>query len=85
MIEGKVQISISDFDKLREVSKRYDLLIKTLQRCTNVEVKEVEKDGDCWIQIIEVDAKKVARIAAEYSGVEEIYEDDVIKLVNVDE
>lgn len=31
MIEGKVQISISDFDKLREVSKRYDLLIKTLQ------------------------------------------------------
>ncbi|WP_342515592.1 hypothetical protein [Sutcliffiella sp. FSL R7-0096] len=85
MIEGSVQISIKDFDKLREESKRLDLLIKSLHRCVaNVEDKETEEGSDEWIQIIEVDAKTVARLAAEYADVEEIRDVDIIKLVNVE-
>ncbi|WP_339148380.1 hypothetical protein [Sutcliffiella sp. BMC8] len=85
MIEGTVQISIKDFDKLRKESKRLDLLIKSLRSCVaNVEDKETEGGSDEWIQIIEIDAKKVARLAAEYADVEEIRDVDIIKLINVE-
>jgi hypothetical protein len=79
-IEGTVQISIKDFDELRNKAKSFEEVKSNLRSCTTVEVKEVNDDD--YIQIINVDAEKVSKLAAKYSDCEEFYEDDVINLVN---
>ncbi|WP_026582142.1 hypothetical protein [Bacillus sp. J33] len=81
-VEGTVQISIQDFDELREKAKWLDQLRSQLRLCTTVDHKEINEDE--WIQIINVDALKIKKIAAEYSDVEEVYEDDVIQLINIE-
>ncbi|OOP65975.1 hypothetical protein BWZ43_23380, partial [Heyndrickxia oleronia] len=75
------QISIKDFDELKAAAKKLKEIRTQLRECTTVDDKEINEDE--WIQIINVDAEKITKIAAEYSAVEEFYEDDVIKLVNL--
>lgn len=82
-MEGIVQISIKDFDELRETSRELNSLITALRASTSCDVKETIEGSDEWYQIIKVDAKKVANIAAGYSDVEDIYNGDVIKLINI--
>lgn len=84
-MEGIVQISITDFDRLREDSKQFNSLKQALHGCADFEIKETAKDSDEWYQIIKIDGSKVATIAAQYADVEDIYDNDVIKLVNVKE
>jgi len=81
-VEGTVQISIQDFDALREKAKCFDELRRELRLCSKVDHKEVSKDE--WIQIINIDASNIGKIAVEYSDVEEVYEDDEINLINIE-
>jgi hypothetical protein len=78
-IEGTVQISIMDFDELRNKAKSFDELKSKIRNCTNVEVNEI--DDDTYIQVISVNGDKMSKLAAQYSDCEEVFEDDVIKIV----
>ncbi|MCM3455423.1 hypothetical protein M3685_15975 [Heyndrickxia oleronia] len=80
-VEGTVQISIKDFDELRAAAKWLEEIRTQLRKCSTVDHKKINEDE--WIQIINIDAEKITKIAAEYAEVEEVYEDDVIKLVNL--
>lgn len=80
-VEGTVQISIKDFDELRAAAKLLEEIRNQLRACSTVDDKEINEDE--WIQIINVDAAKITKIAAEYSDVEEVYDDDIVKLVNL--
>jgi hypothetical protein len=79
-IDGTVQISIKDFETLRNKAKWFEEIRSELRSCTTVEVKEVNEDE--YIQVINVDAEKVSKLTAKYSDCEEIFEDDEINLVN---
>ena len=87
-MEGTVQISIQDFDYLREradgYERKYKNLVKALNECT-VEINdhEVDAEKDEWIQIISVDAKKSLKLVAGF-GVEFIDKEDIIQFVNMD-
>jgi hypothetical protein len=78
-IERTVQISIKDFDELRNKAKWFDELRSEIRNCTNVEVNEI--DEDAYIQVISVNGDKISKLAAQNSDCEELFEDDVIKIV----
>lgn len=80
-VEGTVQISINDFDELRNKAKSFEELTNKLRSCTKVQ--DVELTEDDWMQEIKVDAEQVSRLAAEYADVEEIYPGDIIVLTNI--
>lgn len=81
MLEGTVQISIKDFEQLRQKAKLYDELERKLRHSTDV--IDIEVSPDEWQRTITVNAKKVANIAADHADVEERYEEDIIKLTNL--
>lgn len=87
-MDGKVQISIKDFDNLREradgFERKFKNLVESLKACT-VEVKDRENDSDSdeWIQIISIDAERALKLVAPY-GVEFIDKKDILQFVNVE-
>lgn len=87
-MEGNVQISIKDFDDLREradgFERKFKNLVKSLKACT-VEVKEreIDADSDEWIQIISIDAERALKLVAPF-GVEFIDEKDILRFVNAE-
>ncbi|TKI70144.1 hypothetical protein FC756_08555 [Lysinibacillus mangiferihumi] len=87
-MEGNVQISIKDFDDLREradgFERKFKNLVKSLNACTvEVQDHEVDADSDEWIQIISIDAERALKLVAPY-GVEFIDEKDILQFVNMD-
>ncbi|MEQ6049499.1 hypothetical protein U2I53_10675 [Lysinibacillus capsici] len=87
-MEGTVQISIQDFDNLREradgYERKYKNLVKALNECTvEIQDHEVDAEKDEWIQIISLDAEKTLKLVAGF-GSEFIDESDVLQFVNVD-
>jgi hypothetical protein len=81
MINGTVSISVADFDDLRQKAKQLETLKKELNGCTSVKFEEVGHDN--WVQIITVNAARIAKVAADFSGVEEVYDGDEILFENV--
>ncbi|MGE7111266.1 hypothetical protein [Lysinibacillus sp. NPDC047702] len=87
-MEGTVQISIKDFDDLREKAdgfeRKFKNLVRALNECTvEVQDREVDADLDEWIQIISIDAERALKLVAQY-GVEFIDEKDILQFVNVE-
>jgi hypothetical protein len=78
MMEGTVQLSIKDFEKLRETENLYKNLVQRLSSSA-VSVKEIEVSEDEWYRDIMLDADKLKAIAIEFV-VDEVYTDDSVQL-----
>lgn len=75
-MDGKVTISINDFDKLRDKAKQFDELKQEIQNKMYMHFNDEQEE---WILF--VDKKKIEKILKEYNPEFEVEEDDIVEVV----
>ena len=75
-MDGKVTISINDFDELRDKAKQFDELKREIQNKMYMHFNDEQKE---WILF--VDKKKIEKILKEYNPEFEVEEDDIVEVV----
>ncbi|MDA3731645.1 hypothetical protein PBV87_09170 [Niameybacter massiliensis] len=75
-MDGKVTISINDFDELRDKAKQFDKLKREIQNKMYMHFNDEQEE---WILF--VDKKKIEKILKEYNPEFEVEEDDIVEVV----